>query len=158
MSAACPSTLPREAPLGVCCICQYLRVNPTTNTYDFTSTLRLKGHLLGGYVGMADEACVVRLARNRERTQTENRSNEQPQNQPRTIILTMSWFQISNSAYKIFPANQRPCKFSVIVFGLAIHSSFTKLLLSYRRWIIRQVLNKYIYFFLAIKELNWIRK
>ena len=43
-----------------------------------------------GVVGMADEACVVRLARNRERTQTENRSNEQPQNQHRTIILTMS--------------------------------------------------------------------
>ena len=59
---------------------------------------------------MADEACVVRLARNRERTQTENRSNEQPQNQHRTIILTMSWFQISNSTYMIFPANQRPCQ------------------------------------------------
>ena len=43
-----------------------------------------------GAVGMADEACVVRLARNRERTQTENRSNEQPQNQHRTIIFTMS--------------------------------------------------------------------
>ena len=77
---------------------------------------------------MADGACVVRLARNRERTQTENRSNEQPQNQPRTIILTMSWFQISNSTYKVFPANQRPCKFSMIFFGLVIYSSIHKVI------------------------------
>ena len=41
-------------------------------------------------------------------------------------------------------------------FGLAIYSSIhRKLLLSYRPWITRQVLN---IFFLAIKDLNWIRK
>ena len=51
---------------------------------------------------MADEACVVRLARNRERTQTENRSNEQPQNQPRTIILIPHDIMISNIKFHLY--------------------------------------------------------
>ena len=108
-------------------------------------------HRVCSYVGMADEACVVRPARNRERTQTENRSNEQPQNQPRTIILTMSWFQISNSAYMIFPANQRPCQLFLWCCSDWLSTPpFTKLLLSYRPWITRQVLNR-----IFLRSKNW---
>ena len=52
-------------------------------------------------------------------------------------FLTISWFQISNSTYMIFPANQRPCKFFMMLFVLAIYSSIHwELLLSYRPWII----------------------
>ena len=85
---------------------------------------------------MADEACVVRLARNRERTQTENRSNEQPQNQPRTIILIPHDVMISNIKFHLYDISSQSETMSavfMILFGLAIYSSIhRKLLLSYR--------------------------
>ena len=72
-------------------------------------------------------------------------------------FLTMSWFQISNSTYMIFPANQRPFKFFMMLFGLAIYSSIHwESLLFYRPWIIDRCSTDF--FFLAIKDLNWIRK
>ena len=62
-------------------------------------------------------------------------------------FLTISWFQISNSTYMIFPANQRPCKFFMMLFGLAIYSSIHwELLLSYRPWIIDRCSTEFFFF------------
>ena len=75
---------------------------------------------------MADEACVVRLARNRERTQTENRSNEQPQNQPRTIILIPHDIMISNIKFHLYDISSQSETMSAVfmmLFGLAVYSS-----------------------------------